>query len=193
MPLALSTLVADVLDRAAFLTETPLHPPVRRPPGRGRRTPGWMEAERQFRPYPVHEFILPDPLARLAAVRRDLLAHRLGALDARQRTPRIVLYTHTMTAPVTSESFAATRVYADAQQWRTGWDSIVDCLDVPPRRRPGWRLALRLVRSGDLDGIVVPAYDAISHHLDEYEGELGLVEHVGGFLAMAVPETGGPR
>ncbi|MFJ6101829.1 hypothetical protein ACIQHY_12610 [Streptomyces sp. NPDC092359] len=191
--MSLAVEVAEFLDRVAFLTEPPLHPPVRRRAGRGRRTPGWMETERRFRPYPVHEYTLPDPLARLAAVRRDLLVHRLGFLDARCRTPRALLYVHAVTTAATAPDVAAARAYLAERRWRAVREDIVDRGDVPPRRRPGWRLALRLVRSGDADGIVLPAFDAISHHLDEYEDELTLAERAGGFLALARPETGGLR
>ncbi|WP_370418983.1 recombinase family protein [Streptomyces sp. QH1-20] len=199
MQLALVDRLTEFLDRAHFIFHCPLYPPsgtLSQGHPRGRNTATWLTRKQRFREEwgPERIGTLPDPLHRLHALRREVLCQRLAQLKAHGRIPRVCLYTHVPTGVARASSLDEARTYAASEQWRIKNDQCVaDRLAAAPIHRPGWRLVLRLIRAGDVDGVVVPTYDSISRHLDEYENQLGLVEHFGGFVALATPETGGPR
>lgn len=193
----LSAQLTEYLDRAAFFTQFPLHPPTEtspipaRPAGRGRKTPAWMDEEGSSRRRLERPDTLPDPLIRLGSVRRDVLAQRLNDLATRGRTPRVCLYTHAVGGQDQGATLTEVRAQVTAEGWKVKGQDVVDRITAAPAHRPGWRLILRLVRAGDVDGIVVTAYSNVSRHLDEYEEQLDRVEQLGGFVALATPETGG--
>ncbi|MFE6459240.1 hypothetical protein ACFVP0_17510 [Streptomyces cinereoruber] len=197
--LPLSEQLTEYLNRAAFCAQIPLHPPAEilstppRSAGRGRKAPEWMEEERRSRSrwHLERPGTLPDPLIRLGSVRRDVLAQRLSDLATRGRTPRVCLYTHAVGGRVQEATLAKVRAQVTAEGWRIKSPDVVDRIAAAPAHRPGWRLVLRLVRAGDIDGVIVPAYDDVSQHLDEYEEQLDRLDQLRGFLLLATPETGG--
>ncbi|WP_185893260.1 recombinase family protein [Streptomyces sp. WAC08241] len=199
MPLPLSEQLTEYLNRAAFYAQIPLHPPagilstLTRPAGWGRKVPAWMEEERlsrsRWRLEPPGA--LPNPLVRLGSVRRDALAQRLSDLATHGRTPRVRLYSHAIGGRNQEATLAKVRVQVTAEGWKVKGPDVVDRIAAAPAHRPGWRLVLRLVRAGDIDGVVVPAYDDVSQHLDEYEEQLDRLDQLRGFLLLATPETGG--
>lgn len=57
-------------------------------------------------------------------------------------------------------------------------------VDLPRNRVP-----LGRPHAGHTDGVVVLAHTDISPHLDEYELQLDLMAHYGGFVALVTPES----
>jgi hypothetical protein len=200
MPLALADRLTEFLDRAAYVYRWPLYPPPEtgspeRP--RSRKAPEWMDAERRSeeRWHPGRVRITPDQLVRLGTERGAVLDQRLTHLKAHGRTPRVCLYALTSLREQPAHSFAAARVYADGRGWRVSADRcIADRLGkTDPMHRPGWRWALHLVRTGHADGVVALTHAEISQHLDEYELQLDLMDHHGGFVALVTPEGAGVK
>lgn len=200
MPLALADRLTEYLDRASYVYGWPLYPPPKAwsspEQPRSRRPPAWMDTERRYERWcPDRLGTLPDPLVRIRSVRREVLSQRLAFLEAYGRIPRVILYALSPFGEEPARSFAVIRTYAGAEQWRVRADQcIADRLSVmDPMQRPGWRLVLHLIHAGHADGVVALTYAAISQHVDEYEAQLHLVQHNGGFVALATSETGGPR
>lgn len=196
MPLALTDKLTEYLDRAAYVYQGPLYPPLEPwspEPARPRRTPTWMEAERRaserWRTNEVR--ITPDPVLRLGIARREVLAHRLTHLNAHGRTPRVALYSLNPLRERPALAFAGPRAYATGEGWRIAADHcIADRIrKTDPMHRPGWRWALHLVHAGLVDGVVTEAHTDISPHLDEYELQLDLMAHHGGFVALVTSES----
>lgn len=196
MPLALAAKLTEYLDRAAYVYQWPLYPrlePWSPEPARPRRTPAWMEAERraseQWRTNEVR--ITPDPILRLGIARREVLAHRLTNLNAHGRTPRVALYSLNPLRERPALTFAGPRAYATSKGWRIAADHcIADRIrKTDPMPRPGWHWALHLVHAGLVDGVVTAAHTDISPHLDEYELQLDLMAHHGGFVALVTSES----
>lgn len=200
MPLALADRLTEYLDRAAYVYQWPLYPPPEPwspEPARPRKEPAWMEAERRnsqlWRTDEVR--IMPDPIVRLGIARREVLDHRLAHLEAHGRTPRVCLYSLNPLRERPTPTFAEPRAYAAGEGWRIGADHcIADRLrKTDPMHRPGWRWALHLVHAGHIDGVVALAHTDISPHLDEYEPQLDLMAHYGGFVALVTPENSGAK
>ncbi|MFI2353732.1 hypothetical protein ACH5AG_03400 [Streptomyces anulatus] len=200
MPLALADRLTEYLDRAAYVYRWPLYPPPEPwslEPARPRKAPAWMEAERRaslrWRTDEIR--ITPDPIVRLGVARREVLDHRLAHLEAHGRTPRVCLYSLNPLRERPAPSFTAPRAYATDEGWRIGADlCIADRLrKTDPMHRPGWRWVLHLVHAGHIDGVVALAHTDISPHLDEYELQLDLMAHYGGFVALVTPESAGAK
>ncbi|WP_405444655.1 hypothetical protein [Streptomyces erythrochromogenes] len=88
--------------------------------------------------------------------------------------------------------FEALECTAASRHWlvRDEW-----CKDTPdPARpladRPGWQLAMRVVREGYADGVMVPRYEQVSSDLAAYEEVLDQLHEGGWFLGLALPERG---
>lgn len=60
----------------------------------------------------------------------------------------------------------------------------------PLADRPGWQLAMRVVREGYADGVMVPRYEQVSSDLAAYEEVLDQLHEGGWFLGLALPERG---
>ncbi|MFD0551597.1 hypothetical protein ACFQ0X_22200 [Streptomyces rectiviolaceus] len=156
-----------------------------------------MDAERLTaeRWHPDEVRITPDQIVRLGITRREALDQRLTHLSAHGRTPRVCLYALTPVRNQPPRSFAAARDYANDEGWRVCADHcIADGLPkTDPMHRPGWRWVLNLVRAGHVDGVVTLTHTEITQHLDEYELQLDLVDHHGGFVALVTPENVGAK
>ncbi|MEV0577220.1 hypothetical protein [Streptomyces sp. NPDC050392] len=196
MPLPFAAKLTEYLDRAAYVYQWPLYPPLESwspEPARPRKTPAWMEAERRaserWRTNEVR--VTPHPILRLGIARREVLAHRLTHLNAHGRTPRVALYSLNPLRERSALTFAGPRAYATGEGWRIAADHcIADRIrKTDPMHRPGWRWALHLVHAGLVDGVVVAAQTDISPHLDEYELQLDLMAHYGGFVALVTSES----
>ncbi|MGW3326313.1 hypothetical protein [Streptomyces virginiae] len=88
--------------------------------------------------------------------------------------------------------FEALECTAGSRQWlvRDEW-----CKDTPaPARpladRPGWQLAMRVLREGYADGVMAPRYEQVSSDLAAYEEVLNELHEGGWFLGLAIPERG---
>lgn len=196
MPLALASKLTEYLDRAAYVYQWPLHPslePWSPEPARSHRTPAWMEADRQAseRCRTNEVRITPDPILRLGIARREVLANRLTHLNAHGRTPRVALYSLNPLRERPALTFTGPRAYAIGEGWRIAADHcIADRIrKTDPMHRPGWRWALHLVHAGLIDGVVTAAHTDISPHLNEYELQLDLMAHHGGFVALVTSES----
>ncbi|MEU1484516.1 hypothetical protein [Streptomyces sp. NPDC005752] len=156
-----------------------------------------MEAERRsserWRTHQVR--ITPDPIVRLGISRREVLDHRLMHLEAHGRTPRVCLYSLKSLRERQASTFTTSRYYASGEGWRVSAEHCIEdrLQKTDPMHRPGWRWVLHLVHAGHIDGVVVAAHTDISPHLDEYELQLDLMAHYGGFVALVTPESAGAK
>lgn len=155
----------------------------------------WMDREREFEaelhPHQVHVEV--DPLVRLMDDRRQVLDQRLISIASAGRTPRVCLYLIAADGSDPGRSRNTARDYAHRQAWQTSTLQVFT--DRPsatdPLLRQGWSQVRQQIRSGFVDGVVALTHSAISPHLDEYELQLSLIAHHGGFVALVTPETGG--
>ncbi|MFF3728532.1 hypothetical protein ACFYYM_39985 [Streptomyces erythrochromogenes] len=76
--------------------------------------------------------------------------------------------------------------HADAQF------EALECTDParPLADRPGWQLAMRVLREGYADGVMAPRYEQVSSDLATYEEVLNELHEGGWFLGLAIPERG---
>lgn len=130
-------------------------------------------------------------LSRLEGARAKAVQEASERNRAAGRMTTIVRYVRVLARHADAQ-FEALECTAGSRQWlvRDEW-----CKDTPaPARpladRPGWQLAMRVLREGYADGVMAPRYEQVSSDLAAYEEVLNELHEGGWFLGLAIPERG---
>ncbi|MFD6989397.1 hypothetical protein [Streptomyces sp. NPDC059943] len=151
-----------------------------------------VERERDARWNPQMVWVEPDPIARLAALRRDNLQQVVSQVLSKGRAPRVCRYALSVGGQWPSTSLGAATAFAVRNAWQVGGEgqTFTDHRGASsPNLRTGWRLVRKLVRSGYADGVVVTTTSVISPHADEYEQELNWFALHCAFVAVVAPAS----
>ncbi|MFI7095440.1 hypothetical protein [Streptomyces lydicus] len=152
----------------------------------------WMALERQreARWYSDRVRIEPDPHARLAALRSDILRQVVSEVRAKGRAPRVCRYALSAGDHLPSNSLEAAAAFAVRNSWQVGGGGQIftDPQGSPdPGLRMGWCHVRQQVRAGFVDGVVVTNTSVISSIAEEYERELRWFELHHAFVAVVAP------
>ncbi|OCC13988.1 hypothetical protein [Streptomyces sp. PTY087I2] len=156
----------------------------------------WMDLERQYEAelHPDQVRVEPDPHARLAALRGDVLRSVVTAVRDRGRAPRVCLYALSVGGVRPSNSLKAAAIFATRSGWQTygNQQSFTDPHGAPaPEARPGWGLVRRQISAGYADGVVVATTSVISPNFEQYERELRWFALHRAFVGVIAPSVQG--
>ncbi|MEU9146559.1 hypothetical protein [Streptomyces sp. NPDC048349] len=123
-------------------------------------------------------------------LRQNMLNEATHALRRNGRTPRVALYLCTRSYdPDPAEQFDLLYAVASQRGMRAGAEFTDGNGPTAIAQRTGLLKALEQVRQGFVDGLLCPAFEHISPHLDEYERVLRTTAHRRWFVALSDPET----
>ncbi|MEV8344653.1 hypothetical protein [Streptomyces niveus] len=149
-----------------------------------------VERERDAKWSPNMVWVEPDPITRVAALRRDNLQQVLSQTLSKGRVPRVCRYALSVGGQWPSNSLDAATAFAVRNGWQVGGteQTFTDHRGAPaPELRTGWCLVRKQIRAGYADGVVVTTSSAISPHTEEYEQELRWFELHCAFIAVVAP------